>query len=90
MRLPAPEFIRRFIMHLVPKRLRVIRAMGLYSKRQKRSDLLNPVLDKSILHALFGSEPEYCPNCKIPMAFHCNLTKKALLRFKSPPEAVAA
>ena len=77
-------------MHLVPKRLRVIRAMGLYSKRQKNCDLLNPVLDKSILRAFLNSEPEYCPNCKIPMELHANLNKKAILRYKSPPEAVAA
>ena len=90
MRLPAEEFIRRFIMHLVPKRLRVIRAMGLYSKRPKHNDLLNPVLDKSILRALLHSEPEYCPYCKIPMDLHANLNRKAILRYKSPPEAVAA
>jgi hypothetical protein len=90
MRLPVQEFIRRFIMHLIPKRQRVIRAMGLYATKRKSKDQLLPVLAKSIADFFIDSKPENCPHCKIPMHLHRNLTKKNLLRFKPPPDKIAA
>lgn len=90
MRLPVQEFLRRFIMHLVPKRQRMIRVMGIYATKKDKKNSLLPIPGKSILQALLYSEPVNCPYCKIPMILSANLTRKEILQYRPPPEAVAA
>ena len=90
MRLPVSEFLRRFIMHLVPKGQRVIRVLGIYAKRKKKNDALLPTLDNSIRKALLYSEPENCPYCKMPMLLKANLSREEIAMYKPPPKAVAA
>ncbi|MBL8033748.1 MAG: transposase [Leptospiraceae bacterium] len=90
MTLPVEEFLRRFAMHIVPKRQRVIRALGLYAMKGKGIVELNELLNNSIPNALFFSQQEICPVCSTLLKLHKNLTKKQLQKYKPPPLPFAA
>lgn len=90
MKLPVDEFLRRFIMHLVPKRQRVIRALGLYAMKGKGFTELKQLLDNPIAKGLLESAEIICPTCKLPMHLFRNLNKKQLQKYLPPPLKVAA
>lgn len=90
MKLPVEEFLRRFIMHLVPKRQRVIRAIGLYAMKGKGAVELNQLLDNSIVKSPIDQVEMICPNCKTPMKLFKNLNTKQLQKFLPPPIPFAA
>lgn len=95
MRLPVFEFLRRFLQHVLPKRLHTIRHYGLLSRRSQTD--LNTVRE-AILQSLAGVEPDLelddwtapilhrrpddgptCPVCHHPLTFEC------FIRIRPPP-----
>jgi hypothetical protein len=80
MTLPGQEFVRRFLLHVLPKKFVRIRHYGFLGKRNKKRDLgtarelLNaksacdqppPDTDwKSLLKRITGVDPDQCPVCK--------------------------
>lgn len=77
MRLPAVEFIRRFLQHVLPKRFVRIRHFGLLSPRYRREKLsrcrvllgayhekvMLPATKEQILTDMLGHDPALCPLC---------------------------
>lgn len=89
MTLTATEFIRRFVMHLVPKRLRTLRFAGFYASKKHGLAHL-PEVDNHIDKRFLGNSEELCPQCNIPMEFFPNLSRKGIKRFIPPPLRIAA
>lgn len=90
MSLPVEEFLRRFAMHLVPKRQRVIRALGLYAMKGKGIVELKELLNNSTVKSLYFGQPEFCPTCKSLLILHKNLSYKQIQKYKPPPVLAAA
>jgi len=76
MTLSVTEFIRRFLLHVLPKRFVKIRYFGLLSTRTRKTKLLRcqlltkvnlPLLSKrsrrQIIESLFGEKFNKCPTC---------------------------
>ena len=77
MTLDAEEFIRRFLLHILPPGFRKIRHYGLFASRDKGKRLalcrrltnsplpapLSPVV--ALLEGIFGKEFNLCPHCKV-------------------------
>ena len=89
MTLTVDEFIRRFIMHFVPKRQRVLRFLGIYATR-KNYKAPSPDGDNPIARSFLTLKPVACPYCKTSMLVHPNLKGSALLAYKPPDEKLAA
>ena len=76
MTLDAEEFIRRFLLHILPPGFRKIRHYGLFASRDKGKRLvlcrrltnspqpapMSPVA--TLLERIFGEEFNLCPHCK--------------------------
>jgi len=77
--LAAPEFIRRFLLHVLPKGFTRIRHFGFLASRSKASDLprcrqllgvaSEPLVPdekttRDLLIELAGTDPALCPHCK--------------------------
>lgn len=90
MTLTVEEFLRRFIMHLVPKRQRVIRVLGLYAMKRKGTSELIRLLDKSIGKKNMDSIEVICRNCKLPMKLFLRFTPKDIPSARPPPFKRAA
>ncbi len=77
MMLDASEFIRRFLLHILPAGFRKIRHYGLFASRGKETRLalcrrltntIQPVRERSplaLLERMLGKEFNLCPCCKI-------------------------
>lgn len=77
MTLSADEFIRRFLLHILPKGLRKIRHYGLFASRNKFTRLrvcrwltrsaepAPPLTTRELLVKLFGPDFDLCPHCRI-------------------------
>ena len=77
MRLPAMEFIRRFLQHTLPKRFVRVRHYGLLAARYRKKKLARcralldayheavtlPATKEQILTAMLGHDPTACPFC---------------------------
>lgn len=78
MTIPAQEFIRRFLVHVLPKSLVRIRYYGFLGNRVRRAKLqacrrllnapaqaenLKPVTAQDVLTRLLGRHPDRCPEC---------------------------
>lgn len=77
MQLPAVEFIRRFLQHVLPKRFVRVRHYGLLAPRYRKDKLARcrallgayqettttPATTDEILAELLGHDPEQCPLC---------------------------
>lgn len=77
MRLPAVEFIRRFLQHVLPKRFVRVRHYGLLSPRYRRQKLkrcrellgayheqvTTPTAKEQLLTGMLGHDPALCPLC---------------------------
>ncbi len=70
MALPADEFLRRFLLHIVPRGFMRIRHFGLLANRRRRSlldrcrtVLAAPVPDTPI--AISGGDVVHCPVCRV-------------------------
>lgn len=77
MRLPAMEFIRRFLQHTLPKRFVRVRHYGLLASRYRKKKLARcrallgvyhetvtlPATKEQILTAMLGHDPTSCPFC---------------------------
>ena len=89
--LPPLEFLRRFLLHVLPDRFHKIRHIGLYANREKRARahaLLGtraprhaPRSWSERLFALTGRDVSRCPSC------HALLFSIALPAIRAPPEA---
>ncbi|MCB5259648.1 MAG: IS91 family transposase [Bacteroidales bacterium] len=72
MTISGVEFLRRFCLHILPKRFVKIRRYGIYGNRYKRQmrrafgadDSLPPETRKERLQRVLGSDPLQCPYCK--------------------------
>lgn len=78
MTLPAVEFIRRFLQHVLPRRFVRIRHYGFLAPRYRRQKLARcrallgrcaanvttPLSREEIVAELFGLEPDRCPFCE--------------------------
>jgi hypothetical protein len=88
MTLPADEFLRRFLLHVLPKGLVRIRHFGLFANR-RRSAML--ALCRSMLGPTLPSTPhpstqQLCPLCSGAMVLVERLTAYQLdLRLTPPP-----
>jgi Putative transposase len=62
MRLPASEFVRRLLLHVVPRGFVRIRHYGLWSNRQRREDLAlcRRLLEGDAAQEAESLEPEKC------------------------------
>ena len=72
MTLPAEEFIRRFLQHVLPRGLQKVRCYGWMSRRQKQvlqklKLLLGDVPCDELLKNAAESRPFTCPKCGRPM-----------------------
>lgn len=72
MTLPAEEFIRRFLQHVLPRGLQKVRYYGWMSHRQKEilqklKLLLGDVPCDDLLKKAYASRPFCCPKCGRPM-----------------------
>ena len=77
--LPAVEFIRRFLLHVLPKRFVRVRYYGFLSPRYRtkklaqcrallgryHQDISTPVSREEILMQMLGHDPKQCPLCKV-------------------------
>ncbi len=77
--LPAVEFIRRFLQHVLPKRFVRVRYYGFLSPRYRakklaqcrallgayHEDVITPLSTKEILAAMLGHDPDLCPMCGV-------------------------
>ncbi len=88
MRLPVDEFMRRIMLHFIPKRQRTLRFFGFYASR--KNYVAPRDNDNSISLKLFAIEPDSCPHCSRPMHVYPNLTGVQLKRFIPPPVPTAA
>jgi hypothetical protein len=80
MTVSADEFLRRFLIHVLPKRLVRIRHFGLFANR-RRADMLSRCRD--LLSAQCANEPDRtthlrCPVCAGPMFIIERLTSSQL------------
>jgi hypothetical protein len=87
---PAPEFIRRFLLHVLPRGFVKVRYFGFLATK-KRADL--DVVKELIGRRLERKSPPHperkrfamrCPDCKVPMIFVCELPKQPL-KGRGPP-----
>jgi len=77
--LPVREFLRRFLLHVLPKRYVRIRHFGLLGSRLKKENIkiaraIHGIIDilenefpldwKQLLKAVTGLDPDRCPQCK--------------------------
>ena len=100
MKLPAIEFIRRFLLHVLPKGFCKIRYYGILASRNRNEVLLK--CRKTLSHhiakskfeglcwqdtllAITGIDVLKCPICKKGNM----VTTELLLKYRAPPEAVA-
>ncbi|VAW37155.1 hypothetical protein MNBD_CHLOROFLEXI01-2674 [hydrothermal vent metagenome] len=79
MLLPAVEFIRRFLLHVLPKRFVRVRYYGFLSPRYRakklaqcrallgryHEDIITPASRAEILMQMLGDDPEQCPLCRM-------------------------
>lgn len=77
MKLSAAEFIRRFLLHVLPKGFRKIRHYGLYASRDKKArlalcrrltnskDPAPPLSTEQLLRKMFGKSFGICPVCHV-------------------------
>ena len=94
MTLDGIEFLRRFCLHILPKRFVKIRRYGIYGNRYKRQmskacgidDFLPPETRKERLKRLLGFDPLRCPFCKVGQM----IAIEVLPRVRSPDTAVYA
>jgi hypothetical protein len=77
MRLPVEEFIRRFLLHVLPKGFQRIRHYGLLANRHRTEHLAacrialdaptpaprEPETDEAVRIRIRGTEPKRCPHC---------------------------
>jgi hypothetical protein len=84
MRLTADEFIRRFLLHVLPKRFVRIRHYGLLAGRNVATHLarcrellpvpdVSPPVERTLLDQLrewTGQDPRCCPQCQSPLIRH--------------------
>jgi hypothetical protein len=77
MRLPAEEFIRRFLLHVLPKGFMRIRHYGLLANRHRTEHLTacraaldvpspaprEPETVEAFLIRILGTDPKRCPHC---------------------------
>ena len=87
MTLPADEFLRRFLLHVLPKGLVRIRHFGLFANRTRSAML---ALCRSLLGPCLASTPQptqqLCPLCSGAMVLVERLTPYQLdLRLTLPP-----
>ena len=91
MKLDGVKFLRRFCLHILPKRFVKIRRYGIYGNRYKRQmrkacgndDFLPPETRKEQLKRVLGIDPLQCPFCKIGHM----VTIDTLSRIRSPDAA---
>jgi hypothetical protein len=93
MRLTASEFIRRFLLHVLPDRFVKIRHYGLLGNRNRKEDLAlcrialgvpapaekTPQTWEGMLFSITGIDIMECPIC------HGRMRRKELLRYRGPP-----
>ena len=77
MRLPAVEFIRRFLQHVLPKRFVRVRHYGLLAPRYRQEKLARcrvllgayhettPATKEALLQEMLGHDPTQCPLCGV-------------------------
>jgi len=79
MRLPAVEFIRRFLQHTLPRRFVRVRHYGLLAPRYRQEKLARcravlgtyhetmtaPVAMEALLAEMLGHDPAQCPLCGV-------------------------
>ncbi len=75
--LPATEFMRRFLLHVLPKRFVRVRYYGFLSPRSRakkltqcrallgryHENIITPASREEILMEMLGHDPEQCPMC---------------------------
>ncbi len=61
--LPAAEFIRRFLLHVLPRRFSKIRHFGIFANRQRAANI---ALCRSLLPRTTASEPKASPTLAAP------------------------
>jgi hypothetical protein len=96
MTLPADEFLRRYLLHVLPKGLVRIRHFGLFANRHRAASL-------QLCRSLLGIEPcddppataasqPPCPLCSAPMIVVERITAQdlryALIPIRQPPRAL--
>jgi hypothetical protein len=96
MTIPAEEFLRRYLLHVLPKGLVRIRHFGIFANRSRAASLQRcrlllgsePRLDPSVTAA---SQPP-CPVCSAPMMMVQRITPQdlryALIPTRQPPRAL--
>jgi hypothetical protein len=89
MTLTAHEFIRRFVMHLVPKRLRTLRFAGFYASKKFALPKL-PENDKHIDKRFLQNREEICPYCNTTLIIVPHLTRITIRKFIHPPSPYKA
>ena len=92
MTLKAGEFLRRFLLHVLPRRFVRIRHFGFLAHRRKHRLLpicfqllsLKPVIENTHAMTTAASVFRVCPYCGAPMVITERLTASEL-RLRSPP-----
>jgi hypothetical protein len=96
MTIPADEFLRRFLIHVLPKGLVRIRHFGLFANRRRAASLqrcrsllgMQPCVDRP---ATAASQPP-CPLCSGPMRVVQHITVRelryALIPIRQPARAL--
>lgn len=101
MTLKAEEFIRRFLLHILPKGFCKIRYYGFLAPRNRKSEfakiqkLLNvsplstPILSwQELLFARTGIDPNKCPSCETGQMIPQQILKPQRLR--APPKVISS
>jgi hypothetical protein len=80
--IPAPEFIRRFLLHVLPRGFVKVRYFGfLATKKRAELDRIKELIGRR-LYRKNTSFPDHkkfvmrCPDCKVPMIYVCELPKE--------------
>lgn len=93
------EFIRRFLMHVLPKGFQRIRYFGILATRNRKTKLIavqqllkyqppciNPLNWKQRLTQLTGIDPDACPHCQQKtLVFLGNISQQSTFSGRSPP-----
>jgi hypothetical protein len=98
MTLPADEFLRRFLLHLLPKGFVRIRSFGYLANRRRRALLalcfryLQSEPDKSTTEAQPADTPGLwkCPQCGGPMIVVCWISAPTRFSRSPPTESIVA
>ena len=98
MTLSLDEFLRRFLLHLLPKGFVRIRHFGFFAHRQRAAtlplcfQLLGPAPQPQAIQETASAATDLwlCPHCGVEMAIIEWLTCDQIIQLRSPPPATAA